>query len=116
MEDSCGRKIVLWGSFLLIQISIMYRDWSVLSLKMFFKSFCLKIWYVGRLLVDKLGYIDSSILRKIVYAKLNFGEPLVSRTGRGRCNFGLICQLLVSGYPAGEPVYTTVNSLFLLIE
>ena len=83
MEDSCGWKAVLWGSFLLLQISIMLHDWSILSLKMFFKSFWLKVWYAGRLFVDRLGYIDSSIVRKTDYAKLNFDVTLVSRTGRG---------------------------------
>lgn len=38
----------------------------------FFKSFCFKNWYVGRLPMDRLGYIDSTMVRKTDYAKVKF--------------------------------------------
>ena len=49
---------------------------------MFFKSFCLKIWYVVIPPMDRLGYIANTMVRRIDYAKINFGVTLVSQNGK----------------------------------
>lgn len=63
MEDFYDWRIVLRGSLLLVKTSVSFRDWLVLKIRMYLKSF---VDNFGMLLfsADSLGYIGNISIRR----------------------------------------------------